>query len=582
MKNKKFLTLILSSCMLMATGCSIITGNPNAITDILKGSGQGFGGQIPVQVVLNRNDEITNIIFGEHNESAGISDAALKSMPAQIIEHQSLMVDTVTGATFSSQGILLAVENALVSGGYDIEDFQDEIIYSTERTEQILDTDIVIVGAGGAGLTAAIEATQSGADVIVIEKMPFAGGNTIKATGGMNAAETTVQAEEGVPDTIETYINDTMKGGYQLNDIDLVTKLAEDSAEAIEWLADIDADLTQISFSGGATYSRIHQPTGGESVGPFLVKHLVEQAEELGIEIIYNTEATKILMNEDEAVGIVANSRNVDYTINADAVILATGGFGANEEMYASYRPELEGFVTTNHSGATGDGIIMAQEVGAGLIDIEQIQIHPTVNQKTSIMVTEGVRGDGGILVNKYGERFINEMETRDVVSAAEIAQDGGYAYVIFDEFLREHLGATATYINSGIAVKGESIEELAQKISVDSESLSNTLAEWNKAVAEQKDEEFGRKTAMENDLSTPPYYAIKVSPGVHHTMGGISINTEAEVLNEEEEPIEGLFAAGEVVGGIHGGNRLGGNAVADIVVFGRIAGQSAVEYIEK
>ncbi|ONI42133.1 flavocytochrome c [Candidatus Epulonipiscium fishelsonii] len=548
---------------------------------VLTGSGQGFGGQIPVEVIMDSDNKIKAITIGEHNESAGISDGAIDNMPGRIIENQSLMVDTVSGATTSSKGILSAVENALVSGGYDVADFKTEVAKEEiTKTNETLHTDIVIIGAGGAGLTAAIEATQAGKDVIIVEKMSFAGGNTLKATGGMNATETSVQAAENIPDTVETFVKDTIKGGYELNDVELVNKMAEESAEAIDWLASIDAPLVQLSFSGGATYSRIHQPEGGEPVGAFLVEHLLDEAEELGIEIMYNTEATQIVMEDGVASGILANSEAVDYMIDSEAVILASGGFGANEEMYASYKPELEGFVTTNHPGATGDGISMAQEVGAGLTDIEQIQIHPTVHQGTSIMVTEGVRGDGGILVNQSGKRFTNELLTRDVVSAAEIAQDGGFAYVIFDQFLREHLGATETYIKSGIAVQADTIEELAEMIEIDPATLANTLKTWNEAVANKNDAEFSRSTGMEHDLSSPPYYAVKVSPGVHHTMGGVSINPDAEVLTAEGDVIPGLFAAGEVVGGVHGGNRLGGNAVADIIVFGRVAAQSANDYI--
>lgn len=247
--------------------------------------------------------------------------------------------------------------------------------------------------------------------------------------------------------------------------------------------------------------------------------------------------------------------------------------------MYTQYRPDLKGTVTTNAPGATGDGIVMAQEVGADLTDIDQIQLHPTVEQTTSILITEGVRGDGAILVNQSGKRFINELLTRDVVSAAELEQEGCYAYVIFDDNLRENLAATEKYIKNGIVTEAETIEELAEALEIDPATLAETLATWNEAVANQNDEEFGRTTGMEHDLSKAPYYAIKIAPGIHHTMGGVKINTNAEVINTEGEVIPGLFAAGEVTGGVHGGNRIGGNAVADIVVFGTVAAKSAIDY---
>ncbi|MCR5294152.1 MAG: FAD-binding protein, partial [Lachnospiraceae bacterium] len=216
------------------------------------------------------------------------------------------------------------------------------------------------------------------------------------------------------------------------------------------------------------------------------------------------------------------------------------------------------------------------------LVDIDQIQLHPTVEQGTSMLITESVRGDGAILVNQEGKRFTNELLTRDVVSAAELAQTGSYAYIIFDQRLREGLKATEKYISTGITVQADTIEELAKKLEIDPATLADTLTTWNQYVADQKDPDFDRTTGMDADLSQAPYYAIKIAPGIHHTMGGVKINTSAEVIDVNGSAIPGLFAAGEVTGGVHGGNRIGGNAVADIVVFGNIAGENAVAYCDK
>jgi fumarate reductase flavoprotein subunit len=296
---------------------------------------------------------------------------------------------------------------------------------------------------------------------------------------------------------------------------------------------------------------------------------------------MYNTTATELISSDGTVTGVKAESNDTNYTINAKAVILATGGFGNNEDMIVKYRKDLKGTVTTSAPGITGDGIVMAEDVGAGLVDIEQIQLHPTVEQKTSMLITESVRGDGAILVNQDGKRFTDELLTRDVVSAAELEQPGSYAYIIFDQRLREGLKATEKYISTGITVQGDSIEDPAEKIDVDPKTLAETLNNWNKYVADKNDPDFGRTTGMEKDLSQAPYYAIKIAPGIHHTMGGVHINTSAEVIDTDDQVIPGLFAAGEVVGGVHGGNRIGGNAVADIVVFGKIASDSAVEYCD-
>ena len=299
--------------------------------------------------------------------------------------------------------------------------------------------------------------------------------------------------------------------------------------------------------------------------------------------ILTETLANKILTTDvGAACGVVATGKNGEtVTVNAKAVVLATGGFGANLDMVVEYKPELAGFMTTNAAGAQGQGITMAKAVGADTVDMDQIQIHPTVEANTAALITEGLRGDGAILVNADGKRFTDEVGTRDVVSAAEIAQPGSYSWLIVDQKMVDASSVIAGYIKKGYTQQGDTYEALAEAIGVDGETFAATMNVWNDCVANKTDAEFGR-TSFANPLDTAPYYAIKVTAGVHHTMGGLKIDTAAEVLTQHDEVIPGLFAAGEVTGGVHGANRLGGNAVADFVVFGRIAGNSAVEYVNK
>lgn len=558
-------------------------GPVNAADGVYEGEATGFGGPITAKVTISGGYITAVEVIGD-SETEGLGSVAVEKIPGRVVDAQTLNVDGVSGATVSSNAVKAAISAALASAGVDASALtgvtQNQGDKETaEAKETTIDVDIVIVGAGGAGMAAAITAKQAGMNVLIVEKMPYVGGNTTKATGGMNAAETKYQEALGIEDTVEQFIADTMKGGYQINDINLVTTMAENSAEAIDWLDSIGAPLPKVSFSGGATNARIHAPEDGSGVGEYLVAAFSRVLSEMNIEVMLDTKATEIIMNNGVAVGIKAEGEKENYIINAKAVVLATGGFGANEEMYTTYRPDLKGSVTTNAPGATGDGIVMAEAVGAGLVDIEQIQLHPTVEQSTSMLITESVRGDGAILVNQSGKRFINEMLTRDVVSAGELEQEGCYAYVIFDQHLRENLKATEKYIKNNIVVQADTIEDLAKALGIDPDTLKETLDTWNAAVAAQNDEEFGRTTGMEADLTTAPYYAIKVAPGIHHTMGGVHISTSTEVLTSDDVVIPGLYAAGEVVGGVHGGNRLGGNAVADIVVYGRIAGQSATEY---
>lgn len=451
----------------------------------------------------------------------------------------------------------------------------------TEASE--LNADIVVIGAGGAGMTAAIQAVQDGAkNVVILEKMPVTGGNTTRATGGLNAAATKYQEADGIEDSVELFVEDTMKGGKELNNKELVTVMAENSAAAVDWVNEVGGDLSVVGMFAGASVKRIHRPSDTSAVGPMLVKTLNAKVAELGIPVLTETTAKKIITDDKGAVSGVAavDKDGNEMTINCKAVVLATGGFGANAEMVASYKADLKGFGTTNQSGATGDGIAMAEELSAGLVDMEQIQTHPTVNPETQTMYTEGVRGNGAILVNKEGKRFVNELETRDVVSAAILEQTDGECYLVFDQAVRDSLKAIESYISAGIVTEADTTDALAEALGIEAAAFTETMNTYAGYADSKEDADFGRES-MEQPLTQSKFYAALCAPAIHHTMGGVKINTAGEVQKDDETVIPGLFAAGEVTGGVHGANRLGGNAVTDIVVFGRIAGTSANAYVE-
>ena len=585
---KKLLCLLLAFAMLLVSAAAFAEAQPEQSL-FTPGSytAEAQGIFVPVKVTVRVSEnEIETVLVDATGETPELGGIAAEKMAMAIMNAQTPNVDSVSGATVTSAAIIAAATDALKQAGADIavldanrKDTKD----AGPKEEKTIDTEIVIIGAGGAGMTAAIMLQQAGKDFVILEKMPYVGGNTTKATGGMNASETHYQKEQGIEDSNALFAADTMKGGHALNDSSLVAVMANSSAGAIDWLDTIGAELPKISFSGGASVNRIHAPADGSGVGAYLVDRFSAKLNELGVKVMLETAATELLTDADGKIaGVKAVGPDAIYTINARAVILASGGFGANEAMYTTYRPDLKGTVTTNAPGATGDGIVMAQALGADLVDIEQIQLHPTVEQTTSILITESVRGDGAILVNQGGVRFTNELLTRDAVSAAELAQEGSYAYIIFDQKLRDNLKAVEKYVKSGITVQADTIEGLAEQLGIDPATLAKTLNDWNEIVKNQRDTQFGRTTGMKEDLTTAPYYAIKIAPGIHHTMGGVKINTAAEVINTEGAAIPGLFAAGEVCGGVHGGNRLGGNAVADIVIFGRIAAESAMAYLTK
>ena len=444
-------------------------------------------------------------------------------------------------------------------------------------------TDIVIIGSGGAGLSSAITATEKGAKVIVLEKMAYFGGNSNRSEGEMNAAGTKQQKAHGITDdTPERFAADTIRGGHGLNDPALVKALTENAASAEEWLLDLGAHFChRMGRGGGQTRARGHGPCDGSPVGIEIMRVLGERADKDHIDMRLNNRVTKILMKNGKVAGVEVQTPNGKETINSKAVILATGGFGANHKMVEKYRPELKGFSTTNHPGATGDGIILAQQVGAGLTDIEQIQIHPTVIKKNGALISESMRARGGFLLNKNGKRFTNELLTRDVVSANELKQPGGIAYLVIDNSIYSKNKMAQNYTAEKLMTKCDTIADVAKLIGVDEKVVQASFDQYHKAFDNKKDDLFGRPEMLIR-MDQAPYFVAEVTPGIHHTMGGVKIDPQAEVLTPEKKPIPGLFAAGEVTGGVHGGNRIGGNAVADIITFGRISANSALKYIGK
>ena len=641
MKNNQMKKILLAVVMVVVVAAGLLVysngkkaasaptvSGDGSISGEFTGTAKGFGGDVNVTLTLT-DSKITGCTAEGKDETQGVGSMAIDQLPGTIAESGSIAVDGVSGATITSDAIKEAAAAALTAAGLNPADFQTAVENSGEKAENsTVDADVVIVGAGGAGMTAAITAANEGKSVVIVESQSMVGGNSVRATGGMNAAKTVYQDENefgesagvektlkaaadnyadnetitalastvaeqwaayqanptGYFDSVELMELDTMIGGKGINDPALVETLCENSADAIDWLEENGITLHNVSSFGGASVKRIHRPVDGDgkvvSVGSYMIPLLQEDCEKAGVQILLNTTANEILTDANGAAcGIKATgSTGETVTVNAKAVILTTGGFGANLDMVVEYKPELKGFMTTNAPGIQGQGIQMATALGAETVDMDQIQIHPTVQADTAALITEGLRGDGAILVNADGKRFIDEVGTRDVVSAAEIAQPGSYSWLVVDQKMVDASSVIQGYIKKGYTVEGQTYEELADAMGVDSAAFAETMDAWNACVAAGKDEEFGR-TSFANPLDTAPYYAIKVTAGVHHTMGGLKINTNTEVLKADGSVIPGLFAAGEVTGGVHGANRLGGNAVSDFTVFGRIAGKAASDY---
>ena len=631
MKKSKILISLVLACMMLLSACG--GSAPAATTEAAApaaasytGTAQGMGGEVSVTLTIE-NGVITDCVATGDKETDGIGSVVIAQFPAQVVEGNTINLDAVSGATITSNAFIEAAKAALTAAGLNPDDYMTKVA-AAAAGDVTKEADVVIVGAGGAGMTAAMTASDAGKSVIILESQAMVGGNSVRSTGGMNAAKTVYQDENefgegagvekmlksaadnyadnefitslaatvaqqwadyqanpvGYFDSVELMELDTMVGGKGINNPELVKTLVEGTAPAIDWLDENGMSLHNVAAFGGASVKRIHRPVNEEgkvvSVGAYLVPLMEKACQDRGVEFILNTTADTILTDANgQAVGVSGTDKDGNtVTVNAKAVVLATGGFGANLDMVASYKPELKGFMTTNAPGIQGQGIAMATAIGAATVDMDQIQIHPTVEANTAALITEGLRGDGAILVNANGERFTDEVSTRDKVSAAEIAQPGSFSWLIVDQAMADASNVIQGYITKGYTKQGATYEELAKEIEVDPAAFAATMEKWNGCVEAKTDADFGR-TSFANPLNTAPYYAIKVSAGVHHTMGGVVINSSTEVLKEDGSVIPGLFAAGEVTGGVHGANRLGGTAVADFVVFGRIAGTSAAAY---
>ena len=629
MKKKNVLASLLLAGAMFLTACGGSASSTSAaggVSGSFTGTAKGMG-EVSVTLTLTDN-VITDCTAKGDEETSGIGSVVIEQFPGEVVEGNTINLDSISGATITSNAFVEAAKAALTEAGLNPDDYMAKADKTANGETVSYDADVVVIGAGGAGMTAAMTAADAGQKVVILESQAMVGGNSARATGGMNAAKTVYQDENefdqaagvektlataaekyadnetitalaktvseqwaayqanptGYFDSVELMELDTMVGGKGINNPELVKTLCEGTADAIDWLDENGITLHNVSSFGGASVKRIHRPVNEEgkvvSVGAYMIPLLQENCEKRGIDIVLNTTVDTILTDANgAAVGVSGTDKDGNtVVVNAKSVILATGGFGANLDMVTKYKPELAGFMTTNAAGAQGQGIEMATAIGAGTVDMDQIQIHPTVEANTAALITEGLRGDGAILVNANGERFIDEVGTRDVVSAAEIAQPGSYSWLIVDQAMADASSVIQGYIKKGYTKTGATYEELAKELDVDPAAFANTMETWNSYVEAKNDPDFGR-TSFANPLNNGPYYAIKVTAGVHHTMGGVTINSATEVLKEDGTVIPGLFAAGEVTGGVHGANRLGGTAVADFVVFGRIAGESAANY---
>ena len=577
---KKMISILLS--MLIAVSLTV-TGL--AADGTFQGEGAGKGGMIQVEVTVE-NGEIAAINVLSHGETPGFADA-LGTVSAAMVAANQVDVDGVTGATLSSNGLKAAVTAALAAADITPDQLTaKEVAAAASDRESAYTADVIVVGAGGAGLAAAITAAENGASVIIVEKMSNVGGNTLISGGEMAAPGNWMQEKEGIADDVENFYNDVLAGGDNEGDPELIRVLAENALAGAYWLRD-EINVTfedYMLFFGGHSVKRSLVPLNASGVE--LIQKLNAKAESMGITIHKGTSANKLEMTDGKVTAVKAdyNGQEITYTAGK-GVILATGGFGSNIEMRKQYNPQMdEKILSTNSVGSTGDGIVMAQELGAQIVDMQYIQTYPTCDVETGALLYVGdVRLEGrSILVNLEGKRFVEELERRDVISLAVTEQTGGVSYMFWDEASMVASGVAASHqqeyddlIRRGKLVKADTIEEACAHFGINAEELKATVERYNQYAADGKDLEFNKRGTL-TAFGEGPYYIMVSTPAIHHCMGGLKINTSAQVIDTEGNVIPGLYAAGEVTGDIHGTNRLGSDAIADIIVYGRIAGESA------
>ena len=558
-----------------------------------------LGHNAPMNVVVTiAKGKIADINVLHNLESPGVGKVAIDKLSQSIIKNQTTGVDNVTGATLTSFALKQGIMDCLEQAGADEEAFSKPIQHKISKAPLKTRSEVVIVGGGGAGLAAAVSALQHGASVTIIEKMGYLGGSTNVCGGAINASDTKYQKALGIKDSPENHFNNTMKGGHMTNNPELVHYLTDNAKATLNWLEDMGLVVNpKVGAATGALYQRSHypDPAGGNTYVRTL-EHKLGLYGADRVKVLLETKATDLIVQNGRVVGVKAQGR--DGTVIATAtkgVIMATGGFGSNVEFRQKVNTGIwkeadlgKDIGCSNISvAAQGDGLIMAEKAGAELIGLADIQVHPNGTPGTGLMLDIKTSGRNRLFINENGDRFVNEGAARDVLSKAVFAQPHS-TYWLVQNYLRypdenavDLLSGRTMHdmLEQGRVKKAKDLEELSQMTGMPLDHLKASIEEYNKAVRNKgTPDKFGFVASHTDDreMTKGPWYFAKKVPTIHHTMGGIRIDTGAHALNAKGERIKGLYAAGETTGGIHGENRLGGNAVADCMVFGRTAGANA------
>ena len=555
-----------------------------------EGTGVGKHGDITVAVTFDAG-KIQDIKIVKNAENPILAKKVFTDLKDQVVALSSTDVDLVSGATFSAKGFIDAVNDAAKKAGVTLAKADKKALKKAARElPKTSNYDVVVIGAGGAGFSAAITAKNAGANVVLLEKMPAVGGNSLISGAEMNVAKNWVQPKLGInDDSPELHAQDTFKGGDGKGDMKVINVMTHEALDAAKWCRDylgVRFEDDNLFFFGGHSRKRALIPvghTGTEFIAKFQAK-----ADELGIPVITNMKAEELIKNKDgRVVGVKATMDGSEYTFNAKGgVVLATGGFGANPEMVKKYNPKIdERFKTTDAPGTTGEALYMAERAGAQLVNMGYIQTYPICDPISgAIELIADARFDGAIMLNQEGKRFVEELQRRDVLSEAILNQTGRYCWVLWNDKIgsisntvKAHANEYEAFTKQGIMTTCDDLKCIADFTKIPFDQLQKTVKRVSDMAGKGNDKDFNHRAGL-MDMQQGKYYVIKAVPSTHHTMGGVRINEKAEALTAEGKVIPGLWAAGEVTGVTHGTNRLGGNAYTDIIVFGRIAGEAAAK----
>lgn len=556
---KKVLSLLLSGC-LMATALVMPAFADTTYTGI--GAGKNGEGAIEVSVTLDDAKKITDVQVTKNGDDAGISDAAVGTVPGAIVAANSLDVDVVSGATLTSDGIIAAVENALTNAGVNPADYRGQAaeVAEGEKTAVTETTDVLVIGAGMAGLTAALSAKQNGANVVIIDKMAMAGGTTNTAGGILVCVGSDLFADNRLEsdnlDTVMTYWHNKMdasgvESGYP--DWNRLESVVAETGKTVDWLVESGVEFSAEPYAASSSYPMALANGGGAG----LINMLVDVCTKNGVDLRLNTKGTKLITDENGAVvGAVAETADSVITFNAKSVVLATGGISQNEELVEKYSPKLHraGLIPASAVSHTGDGFLMALEVGAGTFDVFATPLFTTMVDPalSALTDTSALAIYSQLGVNANGVRFGNEAvsagwDTMDM-TASDMIQDGNAPFwYIFDSSNEAAVAALEAGVERGIVAKGETVEELALNMHVYTKNLVASYEKYSAAVQAGEDAEFGKAAAFLTAIDKAPYYAVKVYPTTFGSAGGVTTTEQGRVTRQDGTVIPGLYAAGEM-----------------------------------